>query len=1190
MLPPEALAGALRDFLDGKGGAVDPLVAAHAAYYLSLEEDRAGQHQQARARRHELGLVNDLWLIGPFDGQGRGGLDQVFSVEEDLARPRAKECHPHKARELCWRRTPPEMAPQGANVLGGLLRPDHDAVAYAVAYVHSDQGRWAALRLGSPGPVKVWLNRRQVLSRDVVRPAGLDQDASVVWLPAGTSVLLLKTVVTSGAWNIFLRLTQPSGAALSGVKADGEAPASGEVGGGTGSRPPAKRELAELLRQRAERAGAAEAAACWLDYARALDLLRSQDSESKATESAAEQAAQAGEGSPALSLAAWELLGQVARDEDDARQALERALKLASKAEDRALVLCGLGDLAQRQHRPEAALVRWREALAADPGCVPAQLALAGEERQAGLLATATQRLASLPVPVRQLPIVIEARARALETMDRFAESEATLRTLWTVRRSDPDVLRDLAVDARRRGEPVQAADWYGQAARWRPELHYLVLDQARMLEGAGQGPAALTVLRQALARLPDEPRLHEELGRLLARAGQTKEAVASLNQALRLRPQQPALRRFVASLAPTRDARRGAELEDMARTHAQDGEALSRAALATPVPDQDQDPAVILLDHQVTRVHGNGLADRFVQRIVHLRTDRAARDNQEISIRYTPGEQEVEIREARIYRRSAAGHVEISQASGRDDREMSEPWYGLYYDARAQVVTFDSLRAGDVLEVQYTVADVAYQNDMADYFGDLAAIGDVLPKRRWDYTLIAPAQRPFYFNQPRVPGLKHQQEQLGNEVVTRWAAEGVARVDVEPAMPGITEVAPYLHISTYRDWHEVGRWYWALVADPLKNDAGVKKVAAEVTAGLRERADKVKALHRFVIEKTRYVGLEFGIHGYKPYPVSQVLLRRFGDCKDKALLLMALLRAVDIDAELVLLRTRRAGAVDREPASLAIFDHAITYIPGMDLYLDGTAEFAGMSELPIQDQGVMVLRVSNTGTVLARTPVLPASANRADRDWKIVVNRDGSARIDETVTIKGQAAQEWRLHYQTPGEREQRYAKVWNGRYAGTQLQVVDMDGGVEDRNLPVVVHAKALVPHMAQPQERGEFNLPSSSRETDLTQTYARLGTRRWPLVLGFPWQHQEVLHYRFPEGYRLLRAPHSRKLTSAFGSFEFEVKGTDGRSVTVRSLLSMERDRIAPGEYAEFRAFLRQIDNLLGQPLVMAEDNGL
>ena len=154
-----------------------------------------------------------------------------------------------------------------------------------------------------------------------------------------------------------------------------------------------------------------------------------------------------------------------------------------------------------------------------------------------------------------------------------------------------------------------------------------------------------------------------------------------------------------------------------LARQFAADGATVSRPALLSPLAQADGDPAVILLDRHVTRVHPNGLADAFVQRIVHLRTERAARDNQEVLVRYVPGEQEVEIREARIFRRTAAGEVEVSQASGRDDRDLSEPWYGLYYDARAEVVSFENLRAGDVIEVQYTVADVALQNDMADYF-----------------------------------------------------------------------------------------------------------------------------------------------------------------------------------------------------------------------------------------------------------------------------------------------------------------------------------------------------------------------------------------------------------------------------------------------------------------------------------------
>ena len=1188
MLSPGRLAAVLREFVERRDATrADPLVAAQASYLLSLEDDHAGQHEQADARRRGLGLLRDFWVLGPFDAQGRSGLERIYPAELALPDPRGGLCYPGKTHEVCWRRTPPEVVRQGAVVLGGLLRPDNDAVAYVLAYVHSDRARWAALRLGSPGPVRAWLNGRPVMSRDVVRSAALDQDAAEIWLPRGNSVLLVKTVITTGNWQMFVRLTDPQGAALPGVTANAEAPAAGVAAFAPPAHPVSVHDLKEILRRRAEHAPAAEAASRWLDFARTLDLLRSEDNESKAAEEAAGKAARAESASSATRFAALVLVGQVAHEEDDARQAWERALVLAPGPSERALVLAELGELAQRQHRPEAALQRWHEAAVADPTSVPAQLDLAGAERETGLYAAALLRLDALPAAARTAPAVLEAHARTLEALGRLAAAETDWRNLWDTRRSDAEFLRDLAGAARRRGDEGQAAQRYGEAASWRPDLHFLTIEQARMLEGAGQGNEAEAVLRGALQRLPDEPRLHEELGRLLVRLGRTQEAAASLRQSLRLRPQQPALRRYAESLAAApAGAHRPAGVEDLARAFSADGATLSRAALLAPVVATDGDPAVVLLDRHVTRVHPNGLADTFVQRIVQLRTDRGARDNQEVLVRYLPGEQEVEIREARIFRRTAGGEIEVSQVSGRDDRDLSEPWYGLYYDARVEVVSFENLRAGDVIEVQYTVADVSYQNDMADYFGELAVIGDVLPKRSWDYTLIAPAQRSFYFNQPRLPGLSRQVERQGDDMVYRWAASNVARVDIEPAMPGLTEVAPYLHISTYQSWQEVGRWYWSLVLDQLQSDSTIKQVAAQVTAGLYGDVDKVRALHRFVIEKTRYVGLEFGIHGYKPYPVSQVLLRRFGDCKDKALLLMALLREQGIESELVLLRSRRAGLVDSQPASLAIFDHAITYVPRLDLYLDSTAEFAGMSELPSQDQGVMVLRVGWGKTTLARTPVLPASANRAVRVWKVALAADGSARVDETVTVKGQAAQEWRAHYQTPGERRERYAKVWNSRHTGAQLEAVDM-AGVEDRNQPVVVRARALVPHMAERSQRGEFHLPSSSRETDLTQTYARLGTRRWPLVLGFPWQHEEELEYRLPDGFRLLRAPIARKLQCAFASFDLDMS-FDGRTLKVRSRLSVERDRIAASEYGEFRAFLRDVDILLGEPIVIAGEN--
>jgi len=1186
-IAPGEMVAVLHEMVDGKlGGSADPLVEAQAAYLLSLEEDRRGEFSAAEKRRDALGLVRDFWAVGPFDAQGRSGFGRVFPVEEEgqSLDPRVGKPYAGKEREVGWRRVPDAASVQGALVVDALLRPDSDAVAYLLTYVHSDKDRWAALRIGSPGPVKAWLGGNEILSNDVVRPAWLDQDASAVHLKRGANPLLIKTVITRGAWRLFVRLTDLDGRRMAGVTASAEVPARGAVYAAVTARRPTVRDLGKLLQDRAARAPASTSARAWLDHALFLSLAQSADSELRAVEKAAEKAVPApGARLTPLAVEALLFVGSVAREEDDRRAALERVLPALVRDMEKASVLADIGRLWRSQRRDDAAAARWRQAIALDPSCVKAQLALAREEQNAGMAASALARLSGLSEDVRRLPLVQDALADVLRGLGRPADAEAAIRAIHSVRKSDLGVLRELAAAARRRGDLAEVARLEGEAVRWRPDLTALVFSQANALESSGDVAGARAVFHKAIARLPDDAGLAEELGRLEARAGQFENAITSMRRSLVLRPQNPGLRRYMEALAAAQKAK-GHERSagDWIAEYAADGEALAREVLFGPAPNDDAS-AEIILDRTVVRVHGNGLAERFVQHVVHVRSERAARENQETWVRFEPGRQEVEIRKARVLRRGAGQAIEISEATGRDERELSEPWYGLYYDTRAAIVGFENLRAGDVVEVQYTVADVGYSNELADYFGDFEMIADSLPTRRWDYTLIAPKARTFYFNPPRVPGLGPKTETRGDDVLYKFEARQVPRIESEPAMPGFAEIAPYLHVSTYRTWEEVGRWYWNMVADQMQDDGTLAKAAAQATVGLTTTLDKVKAIHRLVVEKTRYVGLEFGIHGYKPYKSTQVFQRRFGDCKDKATLIMTLLRSVGVDSELVLLRTRRGGRVDETPASLAVFDHAIAYVPALELYLDGTAEFSGLAELPSEDQDTMALRVSARGAKLVRTAMLAPESNLALRKWRVALHADSSARIVEDLTIAGQAAHEWRSHYQTVGERRERYAKVWSGRFAGATLEEVEMNVG--DRNRPASVRATVQVPQMGERLPNGEIRLPASSREADFTSTYARLGQRRWPLVLGYPWRHEEQVTYTLPAGIRVMHAPVARKIESPFGAFTLAVEGAkDGRSISVTSVLLVVKNRIEPPSYAAFRAFLRDTDAALADRVIV------
>ncbi len=662
-LPP----GRLDPVLRGLAGdhRTHPLVAAQVEYLLALADARGGDAAAAERRYRALGLIDAdaFQVIGPFDAQGRGALAVALPPEQAGGGPgEPARTFPGKEREVSWRRAAGGRR-AGALALDALLRPDSDAAAYAVTHVRSDRPRRLVLRLGSAGPVKVWIDGRPVFERNVVRDSRLDQDAVAVALPAGTSALLVKTVITSGAWRLFARFTERDGRVAAGLGFSAQSPGTQASGanaatlvrtGTSVSRPAPAPELGALLAARARAAKGDAASRAWLDHARWLALSRAGDRDAKEIEASLERAAAGSATTEALLL-----LGERALEEEDRRRALERAAGSEGDARLRALALAGLGEVARGRRRQTSAIDYFHQALAADPGCLPAVLALASEEQLAGLTSAALARLEALPAAVRTTLKVRLARVRILESLGRRTEASAELQAVFALRRTDVDLALDVAREARQRGDLDRAIALHAEVARQRPELGFVAIEWARLLEGKGDRAGAAAVLKATIDRLPDEASLHEEQGRMRLRAGDTPGGIAALRHALELRPQNPGLRRYVSRLAADAAETQGPSADDLARDWTEDTAALARRTLTgadRPRPGEQGAGSVVLLDKQVVRVHRNGLSERFTQRLVQVRTMQAAREALEYYVRYTPGSQEVEIRRARIYRRAPDG------------------------------------------------------------------------------------------------------------------------------------------------------------------------------------------------------------------------------------------------------------------------------------------------------------------------------------------------------------------------------------------------------------------------------------------------------------------------------------------------------------------------------------------------------
>ena len=516
--------------------------------------------------------------------------------------------------------------------------------------------------------------------------------------------------------------------------------------------------------------------------------------------------------------------------------------------------------------------------------------------------------------------------------------------------------------------------------------------------------------------------------------------------------------------------------------------------------------------------------------------------------------------------------------AIGLDGYEQSlgEPWYRIYYDTRSLVIVLPDLEGGDIVELRYRIDDVAHRNLFADYYGDLHTLQGFVPTARTEYVLITPEKRRFYIHEPAMKGLEHEQKVEGGKRIDHYTAENLPAIVVESDMPGLTETSPYLHVSTYDSWQAVGKWYWGLIKDQLYADAALSKTVRDLIAGATTTQQKVERIHRWVVTNTRYVGLEFGIHGYLPYRVPLIVQRGFGDCKDKASLLYTMMREAGVDARIVLLRTRRNGALATEPASLSIFDHAIAYVPELDLYLDGTAENSGTSELPTQDQGVMVLVVGPGGAELKTTPVFDADKNKRTRKLEVALSSDGSAEVQASEIVAGADAASYRGYYEAPGTRAERFERSLGELYPGVELQEQTFDP-LDDREQPVRYRYKMKVPQLAR-WDGDELRLePTVLR--DLVQSMARLPTRRHVLDLQGHRAYEEERVVKLPAGLDVRDLPAGGEVSSRFGRLRLELSRGAG-TVVARTELRVDADRIAPREYPEFRRWVEAADQLLKQ----------
>jgi transglutaminase-like putative cysteine protease/tetratricopeptide (TPR) repeat protein len=337
-----------------------------------------------------------------------------------------------------------------------------------------------------------------------------------------------------------------------------------------------------------------------------------------------------------------------------------------------------------------------------------------------------------------------------------------------------------------------------------------------------------------------------------------------------------------------------------------------------------------------------------------------------------------------------------ISDAPAREDQSS------VYSDRRVTRAPLPAMAPGSVVEHELiSQQSVPFPGAGVAMWIPLGQIS--VPVEHCRIVLDAPSSLPLHYLLQLLPDLKPQRSEAGGRVRLVFDYGPIAAMDeLERFVPPDVLLRPSLTFSTAASWKQVTDGYAALVESHLSVEE-VKTLAAGLVQGKTSRHDKAEAILQYVDKEVRYTGVEFAEASITPHFPAETLAHKYGDCKDKAVLLVAMLRAAQIPAYLALTNLSWRTNVPADLPEADLFDHAIVYVPGdPDLWIDPTDEYARLGQLPLRDQGRLALVVRPESDALLRTPETSSRDNVRVELREMDLAENGPARIVETTQPRG--------------------------------------------------------------------------------------------------------------------------------------------------------------------------------------------
>jgi len=337
--------------------------------------------------------------------------------------------------------------------------------------------------------------------------------------------------------------------------------------------------------------------------------------------------------------------------------------------------------------------------------------------------------------------------------------------------------------------------------------------------------------------------------------------------------------------------------------------------------------------------------------------------------------------------------------------------------DVRAKMLRIPAPDPGNVIGYEYE------REEQPLVLQDVWDFQREIPVRESRFSLQLPAgwaYKAYWLNHPEL-----KPTEAGGQL--QWMLSDISAIRRQPEMPPAEGVSGQMVISYFpqggtggkgfTNWQEMGLWYTGLIENRREASPEIKQQVVALTASSETPSKKMQSLAQFVQHQIRYVAIELGIGGWQPHSAAEIFSKRYGDCKDKATLMSAMLSQIGIDSYYVIIDHERGAVNAATPANAFAFDHAILAIklpagmsdpaliatvqhPGMGtlLYFDPTNEMTPFGQIPGYLQANYGLLIAPGGGELVELPQEPPAMNSITRTGKFI--------LDPTGTLKGEVSE----------------------------------------------------------------------------------------------------------------------------------------------------------------------------------------